>query len=192
MNKESKAHPVLWAVGAVIAAVVVIVILGSVNNTNGQPIIKNPELLIAQILITAGVIGAATLPILIKTQKDAAVAKDQVTNDHVDEDGQHINLRVEQDERHHTVIELVTEKFDDLTNHFNRQFDGVRSDIRGIRYDVGRNTNRIEKTSDKLEDHLRESVDVIKEFRGEIGELHKLNVTLEDTIPLPPEEDPSK
>lgn len=192
MNKESKAHPVLWAVGAVIAAVVVIVILGSVNNAHGQPIIKNPELLIAQILITAGVIGAATLPILIKTQKDAAVAKDQVTNDHVDEDGQHINLRVEQDERHHTVIELVTEKFDDLTNHFNRQFDGVRSDIRGIRYDVGRNTNRIEKTSDKLEDHLRESVDVIKEFRGEIGELHKLNVTLEDTIPLPPEEDPSK
>lgn len=187
-TSETKAHPVLWTVGAVIAAVVVITILGTVDTPDGDPIIKNPELIITQILITAGVIGAATLPLLIKTQKDAAVAKEQLANDHIDKEGQQINLRVEQDERHVAVVELVTDKFEDLTKHFNIQFDGVRSDIRGIRSDVGRNTNRIEKTSDKLEEHLQESVKVIEEFRGEIGELHKLNRNLEE-IPKPPEEE---
>lgn len=189
---ETKAHPVLWAVGAVIAAVVLVIILGQVQTEGGGPVIKNPELLITQILITAGVIGAATLPTLIKTQKDAAVAKEQLANDHIDNEGQQINLRVEQDERHHTVVDLVTEKFEDLIKHFNHQFDGVRSDIRGIRSDVGRNTNRIERTSNKLEDHLDESVEVIKEFRTEIGELHKLNASLEDTQPRPPATTPEE
>jgi hypothetical protein len=178
---ETKAHPVLWTVGAVVAAVAVIIILGTVHTEGGDPVIKNPELLITQILITAGVIGAATLPLLIKTQRDAAVAREQVANDHIDTEGKQINLRVEQDERHGAVVDLVTEKFDDLTKHFNVQFDGVRSDIRGIRSDVGRNTNRIQRTSDKLETHLDESREIIKEFRGEIGELHRLNVQYEDS-----------
>jgi hypothetical protein len=178
-TKEHKAHPVLWTLGAIFLAVVVILVLGEVPD--GDPVIKNPEALITQILITAGVIGAATLPLLIKTQRDAAVAKDQLANDHIDTAGKQINLRVEQDERHEAVIDLVTHKFEALTGHFNTQFDGVRSDIRGIRVDVGRNTNRIEKTSDKLEEHLRDSVEVIQEFRSEIGELHRLNSHLEDT-----------
>ena len=114
MNKGSKTHPVLWAVGAVILAVVAVLILGAVDGPDGGPVIKNPEALITQILITAGVIGAATLPLLVKTQRDAAVAKEQLANDHVDQAGQQINLRVEQDERHTTVVDLVTEKFDDL------------------------------------------------------------------------------
>jgi len=177
---ETKAHPVLWTLGAVIAAVAVIIVLGTVETPDGDPVIKNPELLITQILITAGVIGAATLPLLIKTQRDAAVAKEQLANDHIDNEGQQINLRVEQDERHHTVVDLVTEKFEDLTKHFNIQFDGVRSDIRGIRSDVGRNTNRIQRTSDKLEEHLEDSREIIREFKGEIQELHKLNVNYEE------------
>jgi len=180
-KKEHKAHPVLWTLGAVVAAVAVIIVLGTVHTPGGVPVIKNPELLITQILITAGVIGAATLPLLIKTQKDAAVAKEQLANDHLDKEGQQINLRVEQDERHGAVVDLVTEKFEDLTKHFNVQFDGVRSDIRGIRSDVGRNTNRIQKTSDKLEEHLDDSREIIQEFRDEIGELHKLNVKLDET-----------
>lgn len=180
MNKESKAHPVLWAVGAVVLSVVAILILGSTDLPSGEPVIENPEALITQILVTAGVIGAATLPLLLKTQRDAATAKEQLANDHVDKAGQQINLRVEQDERHHTVVDLVTDKFNNLTTHFNNQFDGVRSDVRGIRSDIGRNTNRIERISNKLQDHLEDSVEIIKEFRDEIEQLHRLNVTLED------------
>lgn len=175
MNKESKAHPVLWAVGAVVLAVVAVLILGAVDGPEGKPVISNPEALITQILITAGVIGAATLPTLIKTQKDAAVAKEQLANDHIDEDGKPINLRVEQDERHTTVVDLVTDKFDDLARHFNIQFDGVRSDIRGIRTDIGRNTNKIERTREKLDEHIDQSRDIIDRFDNEIGELRKLN-----------------
>lgn len=174
MNKGSKTHPVLWAVGAVILAVVAVLILGAVDGPDGGPVIKNPEALITQILITAGVIGAATLPLLVKTQRDAAVAKEQLANDHIDQEGKAINLRVEQDERHSTVVDLVTDKFDDLTRHFNIQFDGVRSDIRGIRSDVGRNTNKIEKTSEKLEEHLEQSREIIDRFDTEINQLHKL------------------
>lgn len=176
-TSETKAHPVLWTVGAVIAAVAVIIVLGTVETPGGEPVIKNPELLITQILITAGVIGAATLPLLIKTQKDAAIAKDQLANDHIDDRGEPINLRVEQDERHTTVIDLVTDKFDDLARHFNIQFDGVRSDIRGIRTDIGRNTNKIEHTREKLDEHLEQSREIIERFDNEISELHKLNQT---------------
>lgn len=188
MIKESKAHPVLWAVGAVVLAVVAILILGAVDGPDGEPVIKNPEALITQILITAGVIGAATLPLLIKTQKDAAIAKEQLANDHIDDKGKPINLRVEQDERHTTVIDLVTDKFDELQKHFNIQFDGVRSDIRGIRTDIGRNTTKIDKTSDKLTEHIEQSRDIIDRFDNEIGELHKLT----GSTPLPQIEGPKK
>lgn len=188
MIKESKAHPVLWAVGAVVLAVVAILILGAVDGPDGEPVIKNPEALITQILITAGVIGAATLPLLIKTQKDAAIAKEQLANDHIDDKGKPINLRVEQDERHTTVVDLVTDKFDELQKHFNIQFDGVRSDIRGIRTDIGRNTTKIDKTSDKLTEHIEQSRDIIDRFDNEIGELHKLT----SSTPLPQIEGPKK
>lgn len=176
-SKPKSAHPVLWAVGAVILAVVAILVLGAVDTPDGDPIIKNPEALITQILITAGVIGAATLPLLIKTQKDAAAAKEQVSNDHP------TNLRVEQDDRHNVVVTLVTEKFDELTRHFNTQLDGIRSDIRGVRYDVGRNTNGLQTTRDKLDQHLDDSREIVAALKGEIDELHKINASIEETIP---------
>lgn len=160
----------VWAVGAVVVAVTIILVLGAIDTPDGDPIVKNPEALITQILITAGVIGAATLPLLIKTQRDAAAAKEQVSNDHS------TNLRVENDERHNHVVELVTTKFDELTKHFNRQFDGIRDDVRAVA-DDGRNTR------DKLDKHLEKSEQVIEEFKHEIGELHKINSSLEDTIP---------
>jgi hypothetical protein len=181
--KETKAHPVLWTLGAIVLAVSAILILGTVPK--GDPVIKNPEALITQILITAGVIGAATLPIMIKTQRDAAVAKDQLANDHIDEAGKQINLRVEQDERHTEVVDLVTGKFDDLARHFNVQFDGVRSDIRGIRSDVGRNTSGLERTRNKLEEHLEDSRNIIKRFDDEIEQLHQLNVHYDEKHPDP-------
>lgn len=176
-TKERKAHPVAWTTGAVFLAVLTVSILGAVPAEH--PVIRNPEAIITQILVTAGVIGAATLPILIKTQRDAAVAKDQLANDHIDDAGNQINLRVEQDERHSEVVALVSERFDDLTKHFNTQFDGVRSDIRGIRTDVGRNTNRITRTSDKLDEHLEDSRKIIRRFDREIGALHRLNAQLD-------------
>lgn len=169
-SKPRGAHPVVWAVGAVVVAVTIILVLGAIDTPDGDPIVKNPEALITQILITAGVIGAATLPLLIKTQRDAAAAKEQVSNDHS------TNLRVENDERHNHVVELVTTKFDELTKHFNRQFDGIRDDVRAVA-DDGRNTR------DKLDKHLEKSEQVIEEFKHEIGELHKINSSLEDTIP---------
>lgn len=184
---ERKAHPVLWTLGAIVIAVIAILILGAVPD--GDPVIKNPEALITQILITAGVIGAATLPILVKTQRDAAVARDQVANDHIDTEGKQINLRVDQDEKHEEVVGLVTKKFEKLTEHFNTQFDGVRSDIRGIRTDVGRNTNGLQRTRDKLEEHLEDSREIIHKFNSEIRELHKLNARLEDDNPEHNEEE---
>lgn len=185
--KPQGAHPVLWAAGAVVLAVVAILVLGEVDTPDGEPIIKNPEALITQILITAGVIGAATLPLLIKTQKDAAEAKQQVSNDHS------TNLRVENDERHSHVVSLVVEKFDELTRHFNTQVDGVRSDIRGVRRDIGRNTDRLdeserrqERHGRKLDEHLDYSREVVEELKGEIAELHKINASIEDTVPTRP------
>lgn len=176
--KPQSAHPVLWVAGAVVLAVVAILVLGTIETPDGDPIIKNPEALITQILITSGVIGAATLPLLIKTQRDAAAAKEQVSNDHS------TNLRVEQDDRHNAVMSLFTEKFEEMREHFNTQFDGVRSDMRGVRRDVGRNTDGLERTRNKLDKHLDESREIVDELKGEIQELHRVTASIEDTTPI--------
>lgn len=149
--------------------VAVVLTLGTIE-VNGDPIINNPDALIIQVVVTAGVVGAAVLPLLVKTQRDAEVAREQVANDHVDEAGKPINLRVEQDERHYEVLE----KLEDFFDHVNKQFDGVRSDMRGIRRDVGRNTDGLDKTRDKLDEHIDQSREIIGEFKTEIETIHSL------------------
>ena len=184
-----KPHTVLWMLGALVLLVISVLVLGQIEDAEGDPLIKNPDALLIQIIATAGLVGAGTLPLLIKAQRDAAEAKDQVSNDHIDDDGNPINLRVEQDGRHTEIVELVTAKFEKLMDHVNTQFDGVRSDIRGVRRDVGRNTSGLDTTTRKLEKHLDDSKEVIEEFKTEIQELHRHNASIEDTVPIPPKQE---
>lgn len=85
-----------------------------------------------------GLVGRISVKVT-RIGKDAAVAREHVANDHFDAEGNPINLRVEQDERHQELLDRI----DSVSTHTNQQFDGVRSDIRGIRRDVGRVTDHV-------------------------------------------------
>lgn len=114
-HSPQRTYTVYWMIGALVLLVAAILVLGQVKTGDGTPIINNPDSLLIQVIATAGLVGSVTLPLLIKAQRDAAAAKEQVSNDHVDNDGNLINLRVEQDDRHNAVVELMVAKFEDVT-----------------------------------------------------------------------------
>lgn len=90
------------------------------------------------LITTQGAIVVALIPVLISTRRharnaatDAAEARYQVANDHT------TNLREEGDERHQEntkLLNAVLTRVDELAERIT----GVKSDIRGIRRDVGR------------------------------------------------------
>lgn len=178
-HSPRRTHTVLWVIGALVLLVAAVLVLGQIHDASGDPLVKNPDALLIQIIATAGLVGAGTLPLLIKAQRDAAAAKEQVSNDHIDEHGNPINMRVEQDVRHDAVVDLMIAKFEDLTRHFNTQFDGVREDIRGLADDD-------RETRSKLDKHLEDSKEVVKDLKTEIQELHKISSSMEDTVPIVP------
>lgn len=148
-----RTHTVLWVIGALVLLIAAVLVLGQVKDAEGDPLINNPDALLIQIVATAGLVGAGTLPLLIKAQRDAAEAKEQVSNDHIDEHGNPINMRVEQDVRHDAVIDLMIAKFEDITRHVNTQFDGIREEIRDLRKDD-------KETRTKLDRHIEDTAPV--------------------------------
>lgn len=184
-SPSQRTRAVLWTIGALFTLIVVIGLLSLVETPDGDPLVKNPDTIIIQIIATAGLVGAAVLPLLVRAQKDAAVAREQVANDHIDAQGNPINLRVDVDDKHNELIALVTDKFDAFQTHTNIQFNGIRSDMRGMRKDIGRNTDANDRNREKLDEHLEESREVWAGVREEVEKLHENIASMEDTQPRP-------
>lgn len=90
---------------------------------------------------------AVLLPLLFSIRKhtraaadDARVAREEVRNNHYNANGEPINFRDEQDERHDFLVTLLT---------------GLQSDVRGLRKESGRIQDRFEK-------HLEHNDEIVK------------------------------
>ncbi len=188
---QRRNRTLLWSVLGVLGMLAVIVVLGTVDDANGDPLLDTPGAAFVQTIATAGLVAVAVLPLLRRTQKDAAeakqdaaVARDHVANDHIDEHGKPINFRVDVDDFRNEFREVLG----DFRRHTDSQFDGMRSDMRGIRRDVGRNTDGLEKTRARLDEHEEHSRKVVERLDGAIGKLHENVAALEITQPHAPKE----
>lgn len=125
----------------------------------------------AVVAIIGGIITIVTL--LVQTKGHAKRADTQVSNNHVDEHGEPINLREEADQRHAELLGVV---------------DNLAGDIRGMRRDVGRIDTRTHALRTDLTD-LRQKVDrvedtqqqdTIRELRSQLRERNGTHDPTED------------
>ena len=173
--KASRNSLIIRSVVMVVVFIVIVLILGQTHGPDGTPIVKNPEGLIVSMLTTAGLVTTVALPLLLRTQKDAAVAREQVANDHVDTEGKAINLRVESDLRH---AELV-DKMDDIAKSTANQITGLRKDVGGVRRDLS-------GVSERFDDHTKASYEQGQLIQRRIAALETTRQASRKTPAKPP------
>lgn len=138
----------IWTALSIAGALAALLLLSTIDNADGTPWLEST--LIGQTLALLGVVAAAFLPSLISTRKDAAVVRDQLENSHVDNPQRVSNVRENIDSNH---IEIL-KRLDRFETRVDRRFDGMASDIRGVRRDIGRHADAIadlEKTQPSRE-----------------------------------------
>lgn len=152
----------LWTTISIGAAIILLLVLSSINNPDGTPWLEST--LIGQTLAMLGVVAAAVLPSLIATRRDAAVAREQLENSHVEDSSKVSNVRDDLDHKHGAVMDAVAE----LAARMERKFDGVYAEFRGTRGDIGRAARQADAARDAA-DTLRDKVDVIA---GRVSDVH--------------------
>lgn len=160
MSSEPKPPRTSWKIALALFAVVVVIIAAGAVHVNGKPLIENATGLLVQIIASAGLVLVAALPLLKRTERqaasaavDASVAKEQTTNSHK------TNLREELDERHEELVQLFKSQggqialIVDTQRSHGDDIRGIKSDQRGIRRDIGRNSDMIVTMGETIADH---------------------------------------
>jgi hypothetical protein len=97
------------------------------------------ETVIVSIIAAIGAVAVAWIGRkLVTIQKDTKASREQVENSH------NTNLRDDLDGRHGEVMRVLDRLY--------RQFEGMGSDIRGIRKDIG----RLESSDDRLDERIHD------------------------------------
>lgn len=131
----------------VVSAILVGLILVAstmVYKKDGDILIDNPTALIGGVIGSLGLVGAAMAPILLKMLDTTEVLKANVQNDHRDSDGNPLLMRDDLDDKHDEqmggIVHLREDMFEirQTVDRIVKSVEGVQSDIRGMRRDVGR------------------------------------------------------
>lgn len=171
--RQRQAKTGLWTVLSVAIALFGILVLSTIDTPDGTPWLEST--LIGQTLATMGLILAAVLPSLLGTRKDAAVVREQVQNSHVK------NQRDDMDDKHDEIRELIGVEFSKLHHEIHERFEGVASDFRGVRKDIGRSADDIRELArghKGLDTRLHEIGQQVTSLSGKIevdtktGEIH--------------------
>lgn len=161
---------------SVFSAVLVLLILSAIDGPDGKPWLEST--LVGQTLAMLGVVAAAVLPGLLATRKDAAVARDQLENSHVSDTSKVSNVRDDLDHKHSAVMDAV----EALAQKMERKFDGVYSEIRGTRRDIGRAADQADRARDAA-DKLRDQVGVVSDkVDGVVGRIDSVEAKVDGIV----------
>lgn len=188
-HKGKFRNSLLWAFIVFIFIAGAIVFLGSSNNLNGVPFIESPGSLLGTLFTSVGVIATGILAIVIKTEKNSEIvrentqiARDQLENSHIGDPSKISNIRDDLDtkaskedlKRLEGIINRAFESVsDDMKSSFrslDRRIDGSTSDIRGIRADIGSLNRKHERMEERM-DTVEGTTNSIKLIVG--GEVQK-------------------
>lgn len=180
----------LITVVSVFIAIIVLLALSAIDNPDGSPWLESS--LIGQTLAMLGVVAAAVLPSLLATRRDAAVARDQLENTHVDAPGKVSNVRDDIDQKHDALVDLVNA----FSKQMEHKFDGVYAEFRGMRRDIGRAADQADHAA-QAASRVRDSVDAVKdtvdEYRDRLGSVEaKIDGIVEATTGTIPVVDPKE
>jgi hypothetical protein len=166
-----------------------IVILGALNDADGQPLLENPGALIGTLITTVGVMFSALLGLIVKsektsdeTNKDTKAIRDQLENAHVEDPSKVSNIRDDLDTKaskddlrdvHISIEQLVRDSIEDMGStlliaitSLDRRIEGSASDIRGVRKDIG----AVRKKQDGAIERLDRVEKVVGKHHGPIDE----------------------
>ena len=133
----------------------VLLVLSMVDDHKGQPLLG--EGIVVQTLATAGLLGAAGLaawPKLREFAADVRIVREEVKNSHAinfrdDIDGKHDETTT-QNARIVAQNDRIEQQVEALRELFDRRLDGVASDVRGIRKDIGRHADKLDTHDEEL------------------------------------------
>lgn len=111
-----------------------------------QNLLEVVSLLIAFGVFVVGAISVSNRRKINRAAQDTRAVKDQVVNSHVDNDGNPLNFRDEQDERHMSNVDLLSRTLKtvvSLRTSTNKNFENVRDELEGMREDIRRADGRI-------------------------------------------------
>lgn len=129
-HTEKRNRTVAWTLVVTIGVLAAVLALGAIKGADGQPVLSGK--LIELTLIQVGAVSAIIWPILLRTSKDAANIKDNVQNSHP------TVMRDDMDQKHSEVLAVVQS----LHDRIETRFEGVASDVRGMRRDIGRHSDQ--------------------------------------------------
>lgn len=135
--------PAWWLllIAGVLVAAGAVIWLGAQNDSDGAPLIENPGGVIVALFGGVTAILAIVLPQVL-------AIKHEVKNSH------DTNMRDDLDDKHDAIIARI-----------DKVFGAVSSDIRGLRRDVGRNTDRLDYVSRRL-DNTTDRVDRLEDTQA--------------------------
>lgn len=172
-------NAIIWSVLGLVIFISGIVILGALNDADGDPLLQDPGAVIVAIIGATAVLLTPVIPWLLKLERNSEIikentiaAREQLENDHRDEQGNQINMRYDLDQKPNK--EYIDEKHDELTHKLEvtlaaglatlseefkqawgsldkRIFD-TASDIRGLRRDNGRVMGKLDTFEERLDD----------------------------------------
>ena len=150
----------LWTAVSVVGTIIGLLVLSTINNPDGTPWLESS--LLGQTIVVVGSLSAIVLPTLIGARRDAAVARDQLENSHVQNADKVSNVRDDLDHKHSALLEALESGLTELSARMDRKFDGVYAEFRGTRGDIGRAAKQADAARDAA-DKLRDKVDTIAE-----------------------------
>lgn len=181
-------NTILWSFIAVIVLMGVIVLLGALNDSDGQPLIENAGALIGTLITTVGLMFSGILAIVVKSEKtsesvteDTRAIRDQLENAHVQDPKKVSNIRDDLDTKaskddvahvYASIETLVQDALGDVSKtllnaiaSLDRRIEGSASDIRGMRKDIGairQKQDKMEERIDTVEKTITGSTQIIK------------------------------
>jgi hypothetical protein len=169
---------VLWVVAISVVLMGIVIVLGAaIYPKVGEPLIESPEALLGTIVTAVGGLLVVLLPMLLRSEQNSEVIRNEVKNSHS------TNLRDDLDDNHTSIVEALKEILlkqsmsDTSIERLHELAGGTRSDVRGLRRDIGRLADgyaelgsRVLKVEQKHEEVLRTQDEILARMRAKADE----------------------
>lgn len=146
-------------IGAVVTVLIVATLVAAfVVRPDGTAVVDNPATIIVAIITGLGGLSIALAPLFVRLLSSSEAVKQNVQNDHKKADGTPLLLRDDMDEKHDEQLSFQTETrrmMMETMSDVRQAVNGVASDIRGLRKDVGRIDDRQGENRKDIETMLR-------------------------------------
>lgn len=142
-SRRRARNVLLWVgIGLIVLIGSIVLISALVETRSGEPVIENPGVLIGSVITATGGVLCVILPLLLRAESNSEAVRKEVEPvgpGHPPEDG--------------TLRDEMTAGFERVDRGLRHAIDlgmNTAADLRGIRRDIGRNTDLVISTASRV------------------------------------------